>query len=78
MTCALLDRESGACRIYEARPIACRTYGFYAERDKVLGCGRIEAIAEERSDVLWGNHAAVERELSELGEARPLSEWLGY
>jgi Fe-S-cluster containining protein len=40
--CPLLDADTNACLIYEARPIACRTYGFYSERDKVLGCSQIE------------------------------------
>jgi len=34
VTCPFLDRDSGACLVYEARPLACRTYGFYRERDK--------------------------------------------
>ena len=80
VSCGLLDPASGACLIYEARPIACRSYGFYAEREKVLGCSRIEAIAREAPDVLWGNHAALDADLQELGEARELSVWLesGY
>jgi Fe-S-cluster containining protein len=75
-TCPLLDREAGACLVYEARPVQCRTYGFYAERDKVLGCERIEAVACEDPGVVWGNHRAVEAGLAELGPARPLHEWL--
>lgn len=75
-TCPLLDRDAGACLIYEARPVQCRTYGFYAERDKVLGCERIEAVAREDSAVVWGNHVTVEAGLAELGPARPLYQWL--
>jgi Fe-S-cluster containining protein len=74
--CPLLDRESGACAVYEARPAACRAYGFYVERGLVLGCGRIEAIARERPDVLWGNHAALEDRLRLLGETATLAEWM--
>jgi len=75
--CALLDEASGACLIYESRPIACRTYGFYAERGKVLGCSRIEDLASESPDILWGNHPALEaRVKAELGPARPFSIWL--
>jgi uncharacterized protein len=75
--CALLDEASGSCLIYEARPIACRAYGFYAERGKVLGCSRIEDLASESPDILWGNHTAIDAQLrSELGPARPFSEWL--
>ena len=75
VTCALLDPDTGACLIYDARPIACRTYGFYAERDKVLGCHRIEAIAQDPT-ILCGNHAAIEAEVVALGPARPFSAWL--
>ena len=74
-TCPLLD--SGVCLVYEARPIACRSYGFYADRGKVLGCHRIEALAAAAPGIVWGNQASLERELDqELGAARPLSAWL--
>jgi Fe-S-cluster containining protein len=75
VVCPLLDREAGACLIYNARPVACRAYGFYAERGAVLGCGRIERLADERPDVLWGNHSALEEELRGLGEEATLCEW---
>jgi Fe-S-cluster containining protein len=75
VTCALLDQSTGACLIYDARPIACRTYGFYAERDKVLGCYRIEALAQDPT-ILWGNHATIEAQLLTLGRAQELSAWL--
>ena len=74
--CPLLDTSSGACLVYEVRPVACRAYGFYAEREAVLGCARIEGIATERLDVVWGNHAALEDELRELDDAASLSEWM--
>jgi Fe-S-cluster containining protein len=76
VVCPLLDTGSGACVVYEARPVACRTYGLYVEREGVLGCSRIEAIAAEGRAVVWGNHAAVEGEVAGLGEARELAEWL--
>jgi Fe-S-cluster containining protein len=72
----LLDVERDACLIYDARPIACRAYGFYAERDKVLGCSQIESLARETPDVIWGNHAALDAEMQGLGADAPLSEWL--
>jgi Fe-S-cluster containining protein len=77
IVCPLLDRDAGACLVYSARPVACRAYGFYAERQFVLGCSRIESIAEESPDVVWGNHAALEEELRLLGPAAELYEWLG-
>jgi uncharacterized protein len=77
VVCPLLDTSSGTCLVYEARPIACRAYGFYAERDLVLGCSRIESVAREAPDVVWGNHAALEDETGRLGPAAELWEWAG-
>jgi uncharacterized protein len=74
--CPLLDEQAGVCRIYEARPIACRTYGFYSERDAILGCHRIESLAQESSDIIWGNHDSVLRDLDSLGPAKELAIWL--
>lgn len=77
VTCPLLDLATGACRVYQVRPLACRTYGYYAERDKVLGCHRIESAAAANPFILWGNHAALESQtLAELGPVQPLSAWL--
>lgn len=76
VTCPLLDLDAGACQVYAVRPLACRTYGYYAERDKVLGCHRVEAAARADSSILWGNHAALEtRTAEELGAVQPLSAW---
>jgi len=74
--CPLLDSDSGACLVYEARPIACRAYGFYAERGDVLGCSRIESISRESPDIIWGNQLALEDRMRQLGPAMELSEWL--
>jgi len=76
ITCPLLDTRSGACLVYDARPVACRTYGFYVERTDVLGCNRIEAIADQNAHLIWGNHVAVEEKLSALGPASELHAWL--
>ena len=76
--CPLLDPDSGSCLIYEARPVACRAYGFYAEREYVLGCHHIESIGAERPDIVWGNHAALEERLNALGAAAELSGWLRF
>ena len=75
VVCPLLDLDSGSCLVYEARPIACRAYGLYAERDLVLGCGRIEAIARESAPVVWGNHVELEQRVRSLGDAASLAEW---
>jgi Fe-S-cluster containining protein len=76
VVCPLLDAGSGSCLVYAARPVACRVYGFYAERGDVLGCGRIESLARESPDVVWGNHATLEERIGELGAAAELSIWL--
>ena len=75
--CPFLDREEGACRVYAHRPAACRTYGYYVERDEVLGCSQI--LARENDDVVWGNGESVAQALATLSddsEALPLTEWL--
>jgi len=75
--CPLLDRENGACPVYPQRPVACRTYGFYVQRDLGLYCGEIEARVEQGAlaDVVWGNQDAVERALAPFGVTRSLVEW---
>ena len=76
VVCPLLDVDGGLCLIYEARPVACRAYGFYAGREGVRGCSRIEAVSREAPDVIWGNHAALEASLGALGRAAELHVWL--
>jgi Fe-S-cluster containining protein len=77
VTCPLLDHTTGACLVYAQRPVACRTYGFFAQRDKGLYCRNIESRVAEGAldDVVWGNHDAIDRRLNGLGESRPLTEW---
>jgi Fe-S-cluster containining protein len=75
VTCPMLDRDAGTCLVYAARPVECRAYGFYAEREGVLGCALILAMAEA-PNVVWGNHAALEEGLRELGPAAALDECL--
>lgn len=77
LTCPLLDQQTGACPVYAQRPVACRTYGFYVQRDKGLYCHGIEtqAAAGALADVVWGNHDAVEQQLAGLGEHLSLSDW---
>ena len=75
--CPMLDQASGACPVYAYRPVACRTYGFYVQRDKGIYCQTLEEqAASGRFDgIIWGNHEAIERELAALGETRPLDAW---
>lgn len=74
VVCPLLDAATGACLVYEQRPVACRTYGFYVERDKGLYCGEIEraVAAGEYGDVVWGNQAGVQARMTGWGPARTL------
>jgi uncharacterized protein len=73
VVCPFLNPENDACLVYDARPIRCRSYGFYAEREGVLGCHRIEAIAASGAPVIWGNHAALDFDLRQLTETKSLS-----
>ena len=77
LTCPMLDPLTNACPVYAQRPVACRTYGFYVQRDLGLYCHDIENIVAEGTlaDVVWGNHDAIDLKLAKLGETRPLTEW---
>jgi Fe-S-cluster containining protein len=75
--CPLLDTGSGTCLVYEARPVACRAYGFYVDRQDVLGCSRIEAVGEQSPEIVWGNQASLEKRVDALGPAAYLAEWIG-
>jgi len=77
VVCPLLDPASGACPVYVARPVACRTYGFYVQRELGLYCLEIESRVADGAlaDVMWGNHDAIDQRLSGLGEVRALSAW---
>ena len=77
VTCPFLDDVAGNCLVYEERPIACRTYGFYVEREAGLYCREIEARVRrgELDSVVWGNQCAVDARLDELGPRIPLTEW---
>ena len=74
IVCPLLDQEAGACRVYAHRPVACRTYGFYVQRDLGLYCKEIESRVESGAwaNVVWGNQDAIDHR---LGDTRELTEW---
>jgi Fe-S-cluster containining protein len=78
LTCPMLDQQTGACRVYRHRPVACRSYGFYVQRDLGLYCQDIESrvAAGEYTDVVWGNHDVLDRRLADLGGTRELQEWI--
>ncbi|MGB4064042.1 MAG: YkgJ family cysteine cluster protein [Azonexus sp.] len=75
--CPLLDYATGACPVYQHRPVACRTYGFYMQRDLGLFCRDIEKRVADGAlpDVVWGNHNAIDHRLAGMGESRPLTAW---
>lgn len=77
LVCPMLDETSGACPVYNQRPVVCRTYGFYVQRELGLYCGKIESrvAVGELIDVVWGNHDAIDQRLTSLGVVRSLSEW---
>lgn len=77
IVCPLLDQATGTCRVYSYRPTACRTYGFYVQRDKGLYCKDIEAQVASGAlvDVVWGNQDAIDQQLKGTGETRELTAW---
>lgn len=76
LTCPLLDTGSGACLVYAARPVACRTYGFYADREAGLYCTEVAGLADAHPEIVWGNQESVEADLDAMGSRRDLREWL--
>ena len=77
IVCPMLDQTAGACRVYAHRPVACRTYGFYVQRDLGLYCKDIETRVADGAwaEVVWGNQDAIDRRLNGLGETRELTGW---
>ncbi len=77
IVCPMLNQESGTCRVYPYRPTACRTYGYYVERDKGLYCQDIEAkvASGELDAVVWGNQEAIDQRLKQTGDVRELTAW---
>ncbi len=76
--CPMLDRQEGACLVYAARPLACRTYGYFDQRGIGVYCLDIESEVNQGRfrDVIWGNQDAIDRDQSRLGQLRSLDEWL--
>lgn len=61
IVCPLLDRDRGQCLVYAWRPLACRAYGFYVERDKGLYCEKIQKLEELGilNSTIWGNWQSI-------------------
>lgn len=79
--CAFLDRSRGECSVYDARPVACRSFGFYVGRDGGRWCNDVERFVEGggADGVVLGNHDALELRLTrELGPTRPVDEWFSF
>ena len=77
--CPMLDEALGECRVYNARPIVCRTYGFYTERDAGLHCSDVrDAIRYNGATdtVIWGNGDSINAALDALGPQKSLREWM--
>jgi Fe-S-cluster containining protein len=70
----MLDATSGECLIYDARPVACRTYGFYIDREGGLYCQKVDAAASA-PEIVWGNQDAVESRLDAIGVRLPITDW---
>ena len=66
VVCPFLNREAGDCLVYEYRPTACRTYGFYVERGEGLYCQTIHAA--DHQNVVWGNQETIDSQLDTFGE----------
>ncbi|MCU0552311.1 MAG: YkgJ family cysteine cluster protein [Leptolyngbya sp. Prado105] len=74
IVCPFLDEQEGACRIYENRPIACRTYGFFVARDHDQYCELVEYEINTREDhtIVWGNAEAIRNQVKQIcGETIP-------
>ena len=78
--CPMLDRDLGTCLVYEYRPVACRTYGFYVDRGEGLYCREIETMADSGAcdRVVWGNACAVEARLDALGASLDVRIWMHH
>ena len=77
IVCPMLNQGTGTCRVYKYRPIACRTYGFYVQRNKGLYCKDIKAQVASGSldNVIWGNQDAIDQRLKHTGETHELTAW---
>lgn len=76
--CPFLDATRGLCQVYDGRPLACRTYGYYADRGDGKHCDQVTTAVAAHNDapIVWGNETALmARAEAALGGVRPLSDW---
>lgn len=78
VACPLLDSERGVCRVYEARPLACRSYGFARSRGHDAWCEQVAGhVAGLDAELPFINEDALKRQLErEDPERRDLLAWL--
>lgn len=85
VVCPFLNTGKGACRVYDYRPAACRTYGFYQSRGGGLYCHQVEEHVEALesgsspwdSPIVWGSQEGVDRDLEDqFGPTIGLKDWL--
>jgi Fe-S-cluster containining protein len=71
VVCPYLNEQEGACRIYAARPIACRTYGFFVAHHEDQYCQKIEAEMMNRGEdaIVWGNAETVRNDVEQISGA---------
>lgn len=79
VVCPMLDLAEGACVVYDGRPLACRTYGYYVHDRDDKWCAQVtdHLVETAAPHVVMGNEAALERRLSRAsGPVRGLDEWI--
>ncbi|XGV94636.1 MAG: YkgJ family cysteine cluster protein [Leptolyngbya sp. BL-A-14] len=76
VVCPYLNAQEGTCWIYDSRPIACRTYGFFAARDHNQYCEKIETEVNTRQDdgIIWGNAEAIRHDVERISSIPILFE----
>ncbi len=79
VVCPALDSEHGRCLVYEHRPAACRSYGYYRSRGHDNWCSLVEAHVEASANadaVVFGNEQGLQSQLrSRFGEAVSMTTW---
>ncbi len=77
ITCPFLDRAESTCLVYENRPIACRVYGYFMDRDQGLYCNTIKQAVDSGNfgEVVWGNAEWVLDAERRIGEKLNLFKW---
>lgn len=71
VVCPYLNQQEGSCYIYDSRPIICRTYGFFVDREHDLYCQQIETeVSKHEEDaIVWGNAAVIGNEIERISGA---------